>query len=147
MVSGGRRGLPPVLSAPLPPPPQKRKLYFYCRLASEFYPSVMPPLRAPKSQIASDSALTDPNRQNSCRKKGFAARKSQIASDFPSHPLNCKAALLCDVSEIASDFWGLRWASLKVLLCSSLFKDRFQIVRCDSLAMYPEDTFLGFFPH
>ena len=50
-------------------------------------------LRAPKiaqSQSLAISALSVPNRQKSRRNKGFRAQKSQpksqIASDFPSHP-------------------------------------------------------------
>ena len=43
-----------------------------------------------QSQSLAISALTESNRQKSRRKKGFGLRnrnsKSQIASDFPSHP-------------------------------------------------------------
>ena len=42
-----------------------------------------------ESQIASDLASPEPNRQSPRRNSGFSARKSQleitIASDFPSH--------------------------------------------------------------
>ena len=39
-----------------------------------------------QSQSLAISALTEPDRQKSRRKKGFWGPKSQIASDFPSHP-------------------------------------------------------------
>ena len=69
---------------------------------------------APKShkpQSLVISSLMVPNRQKFRTNKGFGLGsrdlKSQIASDLPSQPLNRNAALLCLVSEIAGDFWGL----------------------------------------
>ena len=63
----------------------------------------------PKSHNRNDlqiSALTEPNRQKSCRKKGFRARKSQpeIANRqrLSIAPSNRNAALLSLVSEIAA---------------------------------------------